>query len=89
MDASQLSALASLMAPAAPKADSRKSLKRKTTPEGKSYEWYTTIGGTGKGALPLPERTKMVHLLDKSTTVLKLNSYDDWFSGFDNPASSS
>ena len=74
------SIVSKLMTPGQAKAtETPRQLKRKTTEEGKSYQWYTTLGGLGKAALPCCERAKLLHHLDESVSILQLNTRDAFF----------
>ena len=75
-----LAVVGSLLAPpVAVSQETPRQLKRKSTKEGKSYSWYTSLGGVGKGALPLGERTKLLATLDGTITVLRLNNKDHFW----------
>ena len=69
-----LAVVGSLLAPPVSATQERKSSK-----EGKSYSWYTSLGGVGKGALPLGERTKLIATLDGTVTILRLNNKDHYW----------
>ena len=64
---------------AAPASQSIRQLKRKSTGDGKSYEWYTTLGGVSKGSLPLCERARLLSALDATCGVLRLNGRESYY----------
>ena len=78
---SALQLIGQIVAPRGPAAPTQsiRQLKRKSTAEGKTYEWYTTLGGTGKGALPLCERARLLCALDHTCGVMRLNGRDSYF----------
>ena len=54
-------------------------MRRKSTADGKSYEWYTTLGGVSKGSLPLCERARLLCALDAICGGLRLNGRDSYY----------
>lgn len=79
MDSKQQAALAAILGLGGGGAANKRSLKRKSTEEGKTYEWYTFLGGSNKTALPLQDRVKIINCCDTSAGGLILNKYDTFW----------